>query len=92
MMFPVLREICYSKQYEKELSEFDSDVKRTDEFMRGAVWTLSRNPEHGTRIAKNSRVWFLPIEDTPTATPVAVYYTFNENKVLFLSIKKVSAE
>ncbi len=91
-MTPVLRDVAYSERYEKELSEFDSDVKRTDEFLQGAVWTLSRNPEHGTQISKNSPVWFLPIEDTPTATPVAIYYTFNEKKVVFLSIRKVTAE
>lgn len=90
-MLPVFRDVVFSGRYEEELAKFKSDVKRTDEFVQGAVWTLSRNPEHGTQITKNSRVWFLPIEDTPTATPVALYYTFNENKVLF-SIRKVTAE
>lgn len=91
-MFPVLRDIYFSERYEKELASFGMDVKRSDEFVQGAVWTLSRDPEYGTQIAKNSRVWFLPIEDTPTATPVAIYYTFNEDKVTFLSIRKVSSE
>ena len=91
-MTPVFRDVFFSERYEKEISEFGLDVKRTDEFVQGAIWTLSRNPEHGTQIEKNSRVWFLPVEDTPTVTPVALYYTFNENKVMVMSIRKVTAE
>ena len=70
--------------------QFGFDPVRADEFTEGAEWVLSRDAEYGTKIAKN--VWFLPISRSSLGLSASLYYTFDNDKVYFLSIRRAPEE
>ena len=78
-----MREIVRDRRFEKEMSEIEPSVKRSDEFLRGTEEIISKIPEEGHRL-KNSRVWMIP----GPLVDLVLYYTFDKNKVYFLSIKE----
>lgn len=84
-MNDIPREVIYTERYENELREVEADVKRADAFVRGTEWEICRDPESGEQ---DGNVWGKPITDLPNQPPVVLYYTFNDNFIWFLSIKK----
>lgn len=84
------RDAIYTERFEDELRAIESNARRADEFLRGAEWTLCREPTAGTRLRRESDVWFLPMAETPTSEVLNVYYTFNDETVFFLSIVAAS--
>lgn len=66
------------------MAEIERDVRRADEFLEGVETILSRDPESGFRLEESS-VWFI----AGHTVDVALYYTFDENHVYFLSIRRV---
>lgn len=80
------RDAEYTRQFQDELNDIESDARRADEFIRGAEWDLCRDPTSGTRMPGESKVWFLPQAETPTSEAVNLYYTFDDECVYFLSI------
>lgn len=91
-MSHIPREVIYTEKYEKELRAIDSDVKRVDEFVRGVEWEICRFPETGKRKDESKNVWGKPINDLPDQPPVVLYYTFNDQYIWFLSIRKFEHE
>jgi hypothetical protein len=79
------RVIVEEFQFLDELSELEPDVIRADEFIEGAKFVLSRNPEYGEHIGKN--VWFLPMWKADEGRSAVLYYTFDTERVFFLSIQ-----
>jgi hypothetical protein len=59
-------------------------VPLADEFTEGAETVLSRQPESGVQLGE-SNVWFIGGH----TVDAALYYTFDENRVYFMSIKKI---
>ena len=84
------REIVEDPLFEQDLSKLEFDAIRADEFTEGAKFILSRNPEYGTRIAKN--VWFLPMWRPGEGKSVNLYYTFDRDRVYFLALQAASEE
>jgi len=83
-----MRGVVKETRFEEQLADIEPNVKRADEFVEGAEWTLSRDPTaKGTQVADNSCVWFLPTNDVPAAPSLVIYYTFDEKKVYLLSIQ-----
>lgn len=82
-----MREIIEEHRFSDELQKIIAVAQRADEFIDGAKWLLSRNPEVGKRIGA-SHVWFLAMEEIPGVLPVVLYYTFDDNFVNFLSIQE----
>jgi len=82
------REIIHSPRFNRELDSLLPGAKRADEFVRGAEWILSRNPETGHRISENSAVWMIALTELSETTPIVLYYTFDDEKVWFLSIQE----
>jgi len=87
-MSTALRTIIKEKRFEEELASICADIRRADEFIRAAEWALAREPFSGKRI--DSVVWamfFAPqiVENVPVH--VAVYYAFNDDNVILLSIR-----
>ena len=78
-----MREIVRDSRFEKEMSEIEPSVRRADEFLRGTEEILSKIPEEGNQL-KNSMVWMMP----GPLIDLVLYYTFDKNKVYFLSIKE----
>ena len=82
------REIVEEHGFAEELGKLIGNARRADEFVEGAKWVLSRYPEAGTPIGTKGLVYFLPIGDSTVADSVVLYYTFDEGRVYFLSIRK----
>jgi hypothetical protein len=78
-----LRTVIYDERFEYELSLIEPHVRRADEFVEGAAVILSREPEFGCRL-EESQVWFI----NGHTVDAALYYTFDEDNVYFLSIQK----
>jgi hypothetical protein len=91
MLLPThkIREIIEEAQFRDELSEFENDPARADEFIEGAKMLLSRAPDMGTKIGR--RVWYLPMRGF-TQNPLILYYTFDENRVFFLSLQSADTD
>lgn len=85
-----LREIVKEPLFEQELNQLEFDPLRADEFTEGAEFVLSRNPEYGTKVGKG--VWFLPMWRPAEGKSVNLYYTFDSERVYFLSLKRASEE
>jgi hypothetical protein len=81
-----LREIIKQAQFEDELRELESDPVRADEFIEGAEFVLSRNPEYGTKVARD--VWFLPMWRQTLGHSVSLFYAYDPDRVFFLSIQR----
>lgn len=86
---PKFREIVEEHRFAEELRAVEKDARRADEFIDGAKWVLSRDPNQGTRIGK-THVYFLPVADSPITDPVVLYYTFDDEHVYLLSIQKTT--
>ena len=84
------REIVKNPLFEQDLSKLGFDAVRADEFTEGAEFVLSRNPEYGTEITK--RVWFLPMWQPAEGKRVNLYYTFDQDRVYFLSLQRATEE
>ncbi len=83
---PVFRDIVRTDRFERELKKIEDDPLRADEFTEAVEWTLARNPASGTQISEDPPIWFIPMVDLPLGSSVAIYYTFDNNKVWLLSI------
>lgn len=81
-----MRGIVEEQCFAEELAAIEPDAQRSDEFLDGAKWVLARDPQQGTQVASDSRVWFLPMNDVPDAPSLILYYTFDQRQVYFLSI------
>ncbi len=81
-----MRTIIEESRFTQELSLIESDAKRADEFIDGAKYILSRNPEFGNCIGDNSNVWTLALVEIHDHPPLVLYYTFDDSRVWFLSI------
>ena len=86
-MSHIPREVFHQPQFEKELREIESDIKRVDEFVRGAEWQICRDPESGKMVEGAPNVWGVPITDIPDQPPLVLYYTFNDRFIWLISIK-----
>ncbi len=81
------RNIVYEKQFDVELATIEPDSERADDLIRGIAWVLQRDPRHGTRVTSDPPVWFVPACDLYDL-PYVIYYTFDEKKVYFVSIRQ----
>ena len=80
-----LRTIVKNSRFEKELEAIGPTIEEADEFLEGVEMVLARLPECGHQIG-NSRVWFIP----GWTVDLAIYYTFDEERVVLLSICKTT--
>ena len=78
-----IRTVIYDERFEYEMAYIEPNVRRADEFVEGAVTSLSRDPEAGCPL-EGSQVWFICGHTIDTA----LYYTFDADHVYFLSIEK----
>ena len=66
------------------MARIEPNVRRADEFLEGVETILSRQPESGYQLG-DSNVWFI----AGRTVDIALYYTFDDDYVYFLSIEKV---
>ncbi len=80
------RTVVYEPLFESEMAEIEPDAQLADECMRsGPEWVLSRDPEFGIQIP-NTRIWFLCSLDYPRNREFVIYYVFDEERVIFISV------
>ena len=77
------RSIVREELFEDSLAALIGDAEEADEFTAAAEDLLSREPEIGT--PSESGVWTLPMAPIGESA-VYLYYTFDEDTVLFLAI------
>ena len=82
------RAIIYESQYLAELEQIQPDFFRADESLAGLLWVLVRDPTQGYQSRTAPDVWYYPLVrgDFP---PVTVFYTFNDERLCFLSIRRL---
>ena len=78
-----IRTIVYAARFVSEMTKIEPNVRRADEFIEGAETILSRDPEAGCPV-DGTQVWIV----CGHTVDAAIYYTFDENTVYFLSIEK----
>jgi len=81
------RAIIYEPQYVSELESICPDQFRADECLQGLLWVLVQDPRQGFQ-SSDPDVWYFPLvrKDFP---PVYVFYTFNDEQLCFLSIRRL---
>jgi hypothetical protein len=77
-----------AEPFARQLREIIPEAERADEYIEGAEWVLSRDPTYGTQL-NGSDVWFLPMENVPDMPSIVLYYTFDDERVYFISIEMV---
>lgn len=87
-----LRTIIKLEAFEEDLRAISADPVRADEFAEAAEWVLARDPGMGTQVARDSLVWFLPMADLGLGAQMALYYTFDDERVYFLSVRAAPAD
>jgi hypothetical protein len=80
-----IRTIIRAKEFESDLARLIPSIKRADEFLEGAEAILARAPDEGCHL-EGSSVWFVCGHTVDTA----LYYTFDDDFVYFLSIGKTT--
>lgn len=83
------REIVEAPRFAAELKAIEKNVRRADEFVDGVKWVLSRDPRAGTQIDK-TRVFFIPIAESAAVGPAVLFYTYDDDHIYFLSIRKTT--
>lgn len=79
------RTIIESSHFVRDLKEIEKSVKRADDFLAGVKVILAVAPYKGRQIP-NSAIWTLSMSKIAEEKSVTLYYTFNDDQVLLLSI------
>ena len=82
-----IREIIREESFERELRELIRDVMAADQFVEAAEFLLARDPLIGSE-TQDPLVWAMPMALIEEAQ-VALYYSFDDSTVWFLSIARV---
>jgi len=80
-----LRDVFRNSQFAEELAALEPNIERADSFLEGVEMVLARLPECGSQLG-SSHVWFIP----GWSVDLAIYYTFNADRVILLSICKTT--
>jgi hypothetical protein len=85
------RNFVYEPRFEAEAAAIDSDFHRMDEAMMYVESVLRTDPEFGLQTAAPA-VWVAPIvfpgETTSGAQAASIFYTFDDERVRLLSIRR----
>lgn len=81
-----LRSIIESHQFTQHAAHLIPDTLLRDEALRGLTFNLARSPDSGRGL--NGNVWVMEARPHAGAPALAVYYTFDANRVLLLWIER----
>ena len=81
--------IVKEPRFELELRDLlGQGAKGADEFIEASEWILARRPNAGSLITTDDpMVYYLPIARVERVDPLILYYTFDDEKIYFLSIR-----
>jgi len=82
------RTVTYDPLYDQQLAEIHPDFFRADECLGGLLEVLLKDPTLGYQSRAEPNVWYYPLarDDFP---PVTVFYTFDDARLVFLSIRRL---
>ena len=79
------REIIREHEFEAQLRALIPDAEEADKFTLGAEYVLAREPRDGVAVSRDGSIWYLPMSPV-RGRRVSLYYSFDQNKVVFLAI------
>lgn len=82
-----LRSIVREFRFQHELERLEADVQRADEFTEAAEFVLARDPHEGQPVEPGGLVWAIPVNSVANMPAMVLYYTFNDQYVILLSIQ-----
>ncbi len=82
------RTIIESEGFAREKALIEPDAKRIDQVLLGVTWMLSQHPEHYQRVPGTLRLYMHPTDPFPDAPALRIWYQFDGNEVVLLSIEK----
>lgn len=88
-MPPNFRTIVFEKQFEAEFAAIEPDEQQRQELMEGFDGFFSRVPNKGRQIP-GSHVWLKEVSDVARGRRLFIYYTFNKEVTVLLSVQHVT--
>lgn len=84
------RSVIYDDLYNQQLEAIHPDFFRADECLSGLLEVLLKDPTLGYQSHSEPNVWYYPLvrDDFP---PVSVFYTFDDARLIFLSIRRLDS-
>jgi hypothetical protein len=79
------RGIIHEHEFEEQLARLIPDPKQADEFIAAAQTVLSNDPKSGTQCKPGGSMWLFAMAPVGNH-PVALYYSFDEETVVFVAI------
>jgi hypothetical protein len=81
-----VRNIIKEHRFELELRELRGSGRDTDDVVEAVEWAFARKCPLGTQAATDPPVWFILMIDEPRLIPLCLYYTFDDDVIVLLSI------
>jgi hypothetical protein len=85
-----IRTCVKEKRFERELAAIQPVAHLADELIAGVEFVLAREPRTGVQLAPKCPVWFIATDESE-ASRIGVFYAFNANEVILLSVTQASA-
>ena len=79
------RNIIREQEFEEQLIALLVNEEEADQFTEAAEILLATYPDTGLPASKDGSIWYLPM-NTVRDNRVSLFYTFDENAVVFLAI------
>jgi len=79
------RNIVREQEFEEQLIALLVNEEEADQFTEAAEILLATYPDAGLPASKDGSIWYLPM-NTVRGNRVSLFYTFDENAVVFLAI------
>lgn len=82
------RDIVETDKFREQLKALEPNARRADEFIDGTKWVLAKNPRAGRSAYPGKSVRIIPVSDGANVDPMAIYYSFDSERIYLLSIEK----
>jgi hypothetical protein len=83
------RNVHREDRFNEQLRKIESDHHKAEALVEGPIWVLSREPSCGSNIRESS-VWYILSNDVPNDRTLIIWYTFNPEVVILLSVTVAS--
>jgi hypothetical protein len=80
------RSIIETDRFVREKQAIEPNAQLLDAALRGATWTLARNPQSGQPTVAPT-VWAIPTNAMLGVPALVIYYCFDDDTVTLLSVE-----
>ncbi len=85
-MAPKAYKVTKTESFDKDVTRLNGKISRLDEFIKGVVEVLARNPKYG-KPTKNKFVLAFNMRNLEGNPPVTLYYFHTATEVVLLFLK-----